>query len=82
MPKVAVGQYAKQNERLVKKIKLTLFEKEMKACKLAGTMGISRNTHFNYMKKPETITIGALRKYIKILNIPKEDIIAALYLED
>ena len=82
MPKTSMlGQYAKQDERLVKRIKLALFEKEMKACKLADAMRISRNTHFNYMKKPETITIGALRKYIRILNIPKEDIIAALYLD-
>lgn len=82
MPKVAVGQYAKQNERLVKTIKKRMIDKDVDTKKMSGMTGTCRSTHNNYMREPDKIPVGVLRKYIKTLGIPKEDIIAALYLED
>lgn len=82
MPKTSMlGQYAKQDERLVKSIKKRMIDKDIKECGLVKVMGIHRNTHYNHMKEPEKIDIRTLRRYIRILNIPKEDIIAALYLD-
>lgn len=82
MPKVAIGQYAKQNEQLVKTIKKRMIDKDFDTKKMAGMAGTCRSTHNNYMNDPEKMPIGVLRKYIRTLGIPKEDIVAALYLED
>lgn len=49
--------------------------------KLAAAAHVSRNTYYAHLRKPEQITVGELRAYIKELNIPKEDILAALYLD-
>ena len=81
MPKTALGQYAKQNERLVKSIKKLMIDKDFDTKKMSEKTGTCRNTHNNYMNDPEKMPIGVLRKYIRTLGIPKEDIIAALYLE-
>ena len=82
MPRVVIGQYEKQNERLVKSIKKLMIDKDYDTKKMSGMTGTCRSTHNNYMNDPEKMPIGVLRRYIRTLGIPKEDIIAALYQED
>ena len=82
MPKTTpLGQYAKQNERLVKTIKKRMIDKDVDTKKMSSMTGTCRSTHNNYMREPDKIPVGVLRKYIRTLEIPKEDIIAALYLD-
>lgn len=78
MPRTALGQYAKQDERLVKAIKKGMIEKDMQTGTLCGLLGSSKTTHYRHMKEPEGMTLDSLRKYIHALNIPREDVLAAL----
>lgn len=81
MPKVAIGQYAKQDERLSKVIKTQMIDTDTSMDKLVKKVQISQSTYFNHINHPEKMSIKYLRRYIRALRIPKEDIIDALYLD-
>lgn len=81
MPKVALGQYAEKDINFSRAIKSCVTRTGTDLDKLVSKARISRSTYFKHMRAPERITVGELRTYIQTLKIPKEDILAALYLE-
>lgn len=81
MPKIALGQWTDKNKSLVRKIKSLRIDRDESIDRLADAARIKRNTYFAHMKDPEKITVRELRAYIRVLRIPAEDIIAALYLD-
>lgn len=81
MPKVTLGQYAEKDINFSRAIKACVTRTGTDLDKLVNKARISRSTYFKHMRTPEQITVGELRMYIQTLKIPKEDIIAALYLE-
>lgn len=81
MPKVALGQYAEKDVNFSRAIKSCVTRTGTDIDKLVNKARICRTTYFNHMREPEQITVGELRAYIQMLNIPKEDVLAALYLD-
>lgn len=81
MPKVALGQYAEKDINFSRAIKSCVTRTGTDLDKLVNKARISRSTYFKHMRAPERITVGELRTYIQTLKIPKEDILAALYLD-
>ena len=81
MPKVTLGQYAEKDIDLSRAIKSCVTRTGTDLDKLVNKARITRSTYFRHMREPEQITVRELRTYIQTLHIPKEDILAALYLE-
>ena len=81
MPKIALGQYTEKDINFSRAIKSCVTRTGTDLDKLVSKARITRSTYFRHMREPEQITVRELRTYIHALNIPKEDIIAALYLE-
>ena len=82
MQKVVLGQYAEKDIGFARAIRACVERTGTSIDKLAKKSNICESTYYNHLRKPEKITIKALRVYIQTLNIPKEDIINALYLDD
>lgn len=81
MAKAILGRYTKKDTDFAAAIEGWVKRARADIDKLAAMAGISRSTYYVHLRKPERITVGELRVYIRMLNIPEEDIIAALYLE-
>lgn len=81
MAKVILGKYTEKNINFAAAIEGWVKRARADIDKLAAAAGISRSTYYVHLHKPERITVGELRAYIRMLDIPKEDIIAALYLD-
>lgn len=81
MAKVVLGRYTEKDINFARAIKACVLRAGAEINKLAAAAHVSRNTYYAHLRKPEQITVGELRAYIKELNIPKEDILAALYLD-
>lgn len=81
MAKVMLGRYAEKNTNFARAIKACVQQAGAEIDKLVAAADISRCTYYNHLRKPDLITIGELRAYIRMLNIPREDVISALYLD-
>lgn len=81
MLKVIIGQYTEKDINFSRAIKSCVTRTGTDIDKLVNKARICRTTYFNHLRNPEQITVGELRAYIELLKIPKEDILAALYLE-
>lgn len=81
MPKAVLGQYAEKDINFSRAIKSCVARTGTDLDKLVNKARISRSTYFKHLRAPERITVGELRAYIQALKIPKEDILAALYLD-
>ncbi len=81
MAKVTLGLWTDKNKSLARKIKSLRIDRDESIDRLADAAQIKRNTYFTHMHDPEKITLRELRAYIRVLRIPREDIIAALYLD-
>lgn len=82
MPKTkTLGQYTDKNVDFARAIRACKERTGTELDKLIKLADISRNTYFVHLREPERMTVGELRVYIHTLKIPKEDIIAALYLD-
>lgn len=81
MAKVILGRYTEKDIKFSAAIEGWVKRARVDINKLAATARISRSTYYAHLRNPEKITIGELRAYIKMLNIPKEDVISALYLD-
>lgn len=81
MAKVNLGRYAEKNINFARAIKGCVQRAGAEIDKLVATADISRCTYYKHLREPDLITIGELRAYIRMLNIPKEDVISALYLD-
>lgn len=81
MAKVVLGRYTEKDINFARAIKACVQRAGAEIDKLVAAAHISRCTYYTHLRKPEQITVGELRAYIRELDIPKEDIIAALYLD-
>lgn len=81
MGKATLGIWTEKDKKLASKIKSLRAGEGIKVCDLAKKARITPNTYHRRIKNPEQITISELRTYIKVLKIPKEDILDALYLD-
>lgn len=82
MGKVMLGIWTEKNISLSRTIKACMQRTGVKKDKLILKAMISTPTFYTHLKDPEKITIRELRAYITELNIPKEDILDALYLKE
>lgn len=78
MPKVKpLGEYAEDNEVLIKKIRHGKAEYDLNNTKLAVAAHISRATLSDRLnKKPELFTLGELRRVSKALHIPLNELVS------
>ena len=81
MGKVTLGIWTEKNEKLSRIIKARMTMEGISREKIVAKAHISLPTFYVHLKNPDKITFGELRTYINTLNIPKEDIIDALYLD-
>lgn len=81
MAKVILGKYTEKNINFTRAIKACVQRTGAEIDKLVIAADISRGTYYKHLREPDLITVGELRAYIKMLNIPKEDVISALYLD-
>ena len=81
MARAILGRYTKKDMDFTAAIEGWVKRARADIDKLAASAGVSRSTYYAHLHKPERITVGELRAYIRELDIPKEDIIAALYLD-
>lgn len=79
MAKAILGRYTKKDTDFAAAIEGWVKRARANIDKLAATAGISRSTYYAHLRNPEKITIRELRAYIRMLDIPEGDIIAALY---
>ena len=81
IPKITLVQYTEKDINFSRAIKSCVTRTGTDLNKLVNRAKICRTTYFNHMRDPEQITVGELRVYIQMLKIPKEDVLAALYLD-
>ena len=81
MAKVILGRYTEKNINFARAVKACVQRTGAEIDKLVAAADISRGTYYKHLREPDLITVGELRAYIKMLNIPKEDVISALYLD-
>ena len=77
----ALGRWTEKNINFARAIRACVQRAGAEIDKLVAVADISRATYYKHLREPDLITIGELRAYIKMLNIPKEDVIAALYFD-
>lgn len=81
MAKVMLGRYTEKDINFARAIKACVERTGTGIDKLATAARISKCTYYLHLREPERITVGELRAYIRMLNIPQKDIIAALYID-
>ena len=81
MAKAILGRYTEKNINFARAIKACVQRTGAEIDRLTAAADISRGTYYKHLREPDLITVGELRAYIKMLNIPKEDVISALYLD-
>ncbi len=81
MGKVSLGIWTDKNISLSRSIRSCMERTGTNREKLVAKARISMPTFYKHLRDPDKITLGELRAYIKTLEIPKEDILDALYLD-
>lgn len=81
MGKTVLGIWTEKNINLSRAIRACIERTGLSREKLVAKAHISLPTFYKHLKDPEKITLGELRAYIDMLNMPKEDILDALYLD-
>lgn len=78
MPKVRTSEAEEQRRFLGSVIKANMQRHEVDCDNLMKRTGIKKSTHYRRIREPDTMTVGELKKYIKILGISDEDLIYCL----
>ena len=81
MAKVILGRYTEKNINFARAIRACVQRTGAEVDKLVTAADISRATYYKHLREPHLITVGELRAYIKMLDVPKEDVISALYFD-
>lgn len=81
MGKTVLGIWTEKNINLSRTIKSCMVRTGENREKLVAKAHISLPTFYAHLRDPDKITLGELRAYINNLEIPKEDILDALYLD-
>lgn len=75
----ALGKWTQKDLDFSARIESRMKLKRLNSTSLAKKVGFSYSAHYTRMNNPETMKISELREYIRILDIPKEEILDALY---
>ncbi len=79
MPKVILGEWTAKDQQLSRNLKSCLIRAGKKDSDVARKAGNSDRTIRSRYKQPADITIRELRAFIQVADVPKEDILDALY---
>lgn len=80
MPKVILGEWTEKDRQLSRNLKSCLIRSGKKEADVARKAGNTLPTIYNHYRQPGNITIRELRAFIQVADVPKEDILDALYL--
>ena len=78
MPRVRTSEAEEQRRFLGSVIKSNMQRHEVDCDSLMRRTGIKRSTHFKRIREPDTMTVGDLKEYVKVLGISDEDLIYCL----
>ena len=78
MPKVKMSEAEEQRCFLGRVIKSNMERNNITCEKLLKTAGISRSTHFKRIRDPDSMTLGELKIYVRMLKISDSDLLYAL----
>lgn len=78
MPRVRTSEAEEQRRFLGSVIKANMQRREVDCDSLMKRTGIKKSTHYRRIREPDTMTVGELKKYIKVLGISDEDLIYCL----
>ncbi len=78
MPKVKMSEAEEQRQFLGRVIKSNMERNDVTCEKLLKTAGISRSTHFKRIRDPDSMTLGELKIYVRMLKISDSDLLYAL----
>lgn len=78
MPRVRTSEAEEQRRFLGSVIKANMQRNDVDCDSLMKRTGIKKSTHYRRIREPDTMTVGELKKYIKILGISDEDLIYCL----
>lgn len=78
MPKVKMSEAEEQRCFLGRVIKSNMERNDVTCEKLLKTAGISRSTHFKRIRDPDSMTLGELKIYVRMLKISDSDLLYAL----
>ena len=78
MPRVRTSEVEEQRRFLGSIIKANMQRHEVDCDSLMKRTGIKRSTHFKRIREPDTMTVGELKQYVKVLGISDEDLIYCL----
>lgn len=81
MGKATLGIWTEKNTNLSRVIRACMERTGTNREKIVAKARISLPTFYVHLRDPDKITLGELRAYISTLEIPKEDILDALYLD-
>ena len=78
MPRVRMSEAEEQRRFLGRVIKSNMERNDITCEKLMKGAGISRSTHFKRVRDPDSMTLGELKVYIRMLKISNGDLLYAL----
>lgn len=79
MPKVTLTESDRMRERLATVIRVEMARQGTTTAKVAKKMDISRCTMQYKVQDPGKLTVRELGKVVRMLHIPKEDLMEAIY---
>lgn len=77
----ALGIWTDKNTKLSREIRACMERTGTGRDKIAAKAHISLTTFYVHLRNPDKITLGELRTYINTLEMPREGILDALYLD-
>lgn len=78
MPRVRTSEAEEQRRFLGSVIKANMQRHEVDCDSLMKRTGIKKSTHYRRIREPDTMTVGELKQYVKVLGISDEDLIYCL----
>ena len=78
MPKVNLGRTSPE-EIFGSKLKSSIIENRMACGEVAKKMGFTSRTMSSRFKNPSDMTLGQLKRFIKLTGLPEESVINYLY---
>lgn len=79
MPKVTLTESDRMRERLAAVIRVEMARQGTTTAKVAEKMDISRGALHYKVQDPGRLTVRELGQVVRMLHIPKEDLMEAIY---
>lgn len=78
MPRTSISINERYNKKITCVIKSYMYMYDVDVPELATSAKVCKDTMYRRLQKPETFTIDELRRIVRKLRIPKDEIIPAL----